>query len=84
MKQLTHEEAFRMRWCNVSYTNGERHGIVLEGTNILIVEQLSEQTAQHIVSLHNESLKEEECTHCYGTGKDHGDESMNTDCPSCK
>ncbi len=24
------------------------------------------------------------CTHCYGTGKDHGDESMQTDCPSCK
>ncbi len=24
------------------------------------------------------------CTHCYGTGKDHGDESMKTDCLSCK
>jgi hypothetical protein len=24
------------------------------------------------------------CSHCYGTGKDHGDEDMETDCPSCK
>jgi rubrerythrin len=23
------------------------------------------------------------CGHCYGTGKDHGDEIAETDCPSC-
>ncbi len=35
----------------------------------------------------NESLDhniiQDTCTHCYGTGKDHGDESMETTCPSC-
>ena len=35
--------------------------------------------------LDDDSIKEtkERCTHCYGTGKDHGDVSMRTDCPGC-
>ena len=28
--------------------------------------------------------KQKDCTHCYGTGCDHGDESMETPCYNCK
>ena len=33
----------------------------------------------------DEGAKEtkEVCSHCYGTGRDHGDVSMTTTCPSC-
>lgn len=33
---------------------------------------------------YNKLVKNITCTHCYGTGKDHGDESGKTACPSCK
>lgn len=46
------------------------------------IEEMKDCELQVDRALENESTTV--CTHCYGTGKDHGDESMKTDCPSCK
>lgn len=50
---------------------------------ILEVQKLVENFSIAPVSL-DEQSEAAVCTHCYGTGKDHGDESMKTDCSSCK
>lgn len=54
---------------NQSFSNNEMY----------LIREISEEIT-------NESLKNKDnqvCTHCYGTGKNHSDESGEADCPSC-